>query len=456
MELDIVSRELITPSSQTHHLEPYKLCLIDQISPKYYFPVILFYSNSDAKLFDLSKTLTQMKISLSETLNLYYPLSGRAKDDQYIDDFQAGVPFFETKINWQMSEFFQREIEFHDQLLPFQPFGKTPNNNIPPIAFQVNIFGCGGIALGIVFYHMIMDAATMSNFLKSWAAFSSGSTHKVINPNLVEGTILFPPKEIDFLNDYTSVVNRFFFNEGEYTAKRFIFAIESIQTLIEMAKSKHVPNPTRNLAVTCFIWKHIMAAYWADSEPNDLITACQVMNIRPRMKSRHNGDSLDGVVGNLVGHAGSVFDPNNGHQNVKNSSDIKLSDLVRRLKEAMEGFEDYFLCQVKKGGEEASSEMLEQVGNLSLLDKLGKPNHFISFTNWKGFFKEVDFGFGKSFKVEPILGKIMSNQCGNMVILVDADRWGIGSMEVFIILEHKQVSLLERDENFLAFTSKSS
>ncbi|KAM6574220.1 hypothetical protein CsatA_022547 [Cannabis sativa] len=456
--ISIVSRELIKPSSQTHHLKPYNLCLIDQLVPKVYYPVNIFYPISEPKLFDLSKTLTRMKTSLSETLNLYYPFSGRTKNNLYVDDFHKGVPFFETKVKCEMSQFIQNETELHNKLVPIQPYAKTLNNDVdPPIAFQLNVFPCGGIALGISLNHKIMDGATLSNFLKSWAAFSTGSTHKVINPNLFDAsTILFPPKETDFINKYSLIMDRWFIKDGYYTSKKFVFTNETIQTLIEMVKSECMPKPTRNTAITCFILKHIMPTFWAKS-PHDIVTARQAVNIRPRMKSlHHNGESLDGVVGNLVGEVATFFDPNNFQNNVKNNGyDIKLSDLARQLKEAMQGFEDHFLCQVKKGGEVASFEILKRVEHISLLDKLEKPYHSITFTNWKGIFNEVDFGFGKPFNVGPSLGKL-NHPCSNYVVLVDADRWGKGSIEAFIALEDKYMTLLESDHNFLAFTSKNS
>lgn len=62
------------------------------------------------------------------------------------------------------------------------------------IAFQVNIFACGGIALGVSSCHKITDANTTSSFLKSWAALFSGSSNDVIRPNLSLPSSLFPQR----------------------------------------------------------------------------------------------------------------------------------------------------------------------------------------------------------------------------------------------------------------------
>ena len=92
MEVRVVSREMIKPSSSPtiQTKEPYKLCLFDQLIPLTYMSIVLFYpkiSNNDT-----AKTLTHLKKSLSEILNLYYPFSGRTKNNLFVEDFDSGVP----------------------------------------------------------------------------------------------------------------------------------------------------------------------------------------------------------------------------------------------------------------------------------------------------------------------------------------------------------------------------
>ena len=44
MDVDIISREIIKPSSPAiHHIKPFKLSLLDQITPTTYASLILFY-----------------------------------------------------------------------------------------------------------------------------------------------------------------------------------------------------------------------------------------------------------------------------------------------------------------------------------------------------------------------------------------------------------------------------
>ncbi|XP_060675871.1 vinorine synthase-like [Ziziphus jujuba] len=94
MEVTIISKQIVKPSSQSlHHLKPYKLCLFDQLTPVTYPSLVFFYPIiAEHPNFNLPKTLTHLKNSLSETLTLFYPFSGRTKNNTLIHDFHVGHP----------------------------------------------------------------------------------------------------------------------------------------------------------------------------------------------------------------------------------------------------------------------------------------------------------------------------------------------------------------------------
>ncbi|KAM6584386.1 hypothetical protein CsatB_011388 [Cannabis sativa] len=452
MEVSIVSRELIKPSSEVHHLKPYNLCLFDQLIPDTFVSVILFYHNNNLNIIihddhhdHLSKTITQLKKSLSETLTLYYPLSGRTKNNLYVDDFSTGVIFIEAKVKCQMSEFFQqRKNESQNQLVPFQPFCKEKTwPPLPPLAFQINLFSCGGIALGISMCHKNADAATLSNFLKSWTAFFTQSPLNIIKPDLSSPSLHFPSKTNEFLENYTSLMDRMWFGEGDYVTKSFVFTAKSIETLKQKAKSERVPNPSRNLAVSCLIWKHAMAASWAVFGSPKASIAGQAVNMRPRMKPKP-----DGAVGNFFWWSMASYDPNDYN------SEVELSELVVQMKESITTglFDEDYLSQLMmmaNNKEGLVSEVENQLEIMSSIELENNADIFV-FTNWKDFFGEVDFGFGKPLSVGSI-GKV-GPAFRNLVILVDADQWGKGSVDAFITLKAKEMTLLQSDEAFLHFT----
>lgn len=81
-----------------------------------------------------------------------------------------------------------------------------------------------------------------------------------------------------------------------------------------------------------------------------------------------------------------------------------------------------------------------------------KPDR-VRLRNWKGLiFNDVDFGWGKPFKVG-VMGKAEPD-FSNVVVLVDA-QWGNNKagIQATVILEEKLMAVLGRDVGFLAFAS---
>ncbi|BBG93920.1 HXXXD-type acyl-transferase family protein [Prunus dulcis] len=93
MKIEIVSKDNCKPSIPTpHHLKSYRLSLLDQISPIFYVPVVLFYSAPE----DIDDDMTifyKLKKSLSETLTCFYPLAGRIEGNTSADCEDGDVVF---------------------------------------------------------------------------------------------------------------------------------------------------------------------------------------------------------------------------------------------------------------------------------------------------------------------------------------------------------------------------
>ena len=148
MEVTILSKQYVKPSnpSLVHSttLKPYKLCLFDQLTPMTYPSGVLFYPNAvtfnhDHQNSNLKQTLARLKDALSKALDLYYPFSGRLKDNLYIDDFGAGLLYLEALVKCRMSEYFKlRDTESLNKFVVFQPFIKEKEiESLPLVAFQV-------------------------------------------------------------------------------------------------------------------------------------------------------------------------------------------------------------------------------------------------------------------------------------------------------------------------------
>jgi len=122
----------------------------------------------------------------------------------------------------------------------------------------VNVFKCGGIAIGLCVSHKILDGAALSTFLKAWTSTARGSSEAVC-PNFVS-TSLFPTSDNLWLRDSSMAMWGSMFKKGKSMTRRLVFHASAIATLKAQATSLCVKHPTRLEVVSAFIWKHAMAA----------------------------------------------------------------------------------------------------------------------------------------------------------------------------------------------------
>ncbi|KAF3966700.1 hypothetical protein CMV_009226 [Castanea mollissima] len=436
VEVTIISKETIKPSTPTlNHLKPYKLTLLDQVTPATYVPTVLFYPMTDLNL-DVSQIIAQLKNSLSDTLNIYYPLSGSIKDNLFIHDFNMGVPFLEAHVNCSMSEFLKhQETDLLSLFVPYRAFCKESDITISQIAVQLNVFVCSGIAIGLSCSHKIVDAATMSAFLHSWAATFIGSPEKVISPNFSEGSTMFPPRD-SLRQKYMTTMDNLWFKEGDYVTRRFVFHDKAITTLRAKAKSELVPNPTRIEALTCFIWKHCMAASKAKS-PGSKKTSIlvQAVNLRTRMKPYLS----DASIGNIFWWAAAGADLAMVERDLK-----ELVDLVH---ESIAGFDTD--CVESLQGDVGFSTFSNYFDHLQDMFFAEVKPDICAFTCWLRFFNDIDFGWGKPFWIG-VMGKV-GPKFRNLIIFSETP-CGIG-IEAWVTIDEKEMVILENDPEFLAFAS---
>ncbi|XP_031270307.1 stemmadenine O-acetyltransferase-like [Pistacia vera] len=195
MEVEIISREVIKPSSPTPpHLRLHNLSFFDQFIPSWCVPVLLFYSNKeldDLASYFATKRLHLLKTSLSETLVRYYPLAGSIGDSESIECNDEGAVIWEARANCGLSEILKHpENETLDQLLP-DDLQWTTNSNIP-LVIQVTFFDCGGMAIGFCLSHRILDMSSMGKFINNWANTARGTgDHQNVLPDFSAAT-LFP------------------------------------------------------------------------------------------------------------------------------------------------------------------------------------------------------------------------------------------------------------------------
>ncbi|OMO68817.1 Transferase [Corchorus olitorius] len=437
MEVSITSRQTIKPfSEQVHLLKPFKLSFLDQLIPPHYYPLVYFYTQPFDCPFNTAQISQQLKRSLAQCLNNFYPLSGRVINNLRIDHFEDGVVFNEAKIHGSLSDYLQNmELDALNKFLPFQAFCHLTDTTLPLLAVQLNMFDCGGIALAMCCSHKIIDASTLSSFLKNWTAFFRGSSYEISHPNLIEASSQLFPACVP--PNYSPLINGLWFSERRRKTRRFFFDENAICSLKSKVKSENLEHPTRFQALSAFIWKYAMLASKSASGIFKPSVLANTVNIRPRMESK----LPDYSMGNIFW---LTFTPYNSTE-----KDIELQHLAYLLKEAVGNFNRNFLNPLL--GEKGFQVISEQLKMLAEFASQGNGELYF-FTSWLNFgLDEVDFGWGKPTWFE-VPGVDHCPSINNFIIFKEIGQQK-GAIEAWIALNEKDMVILEKDPEFLTFAS---
>ncbi|XP_022719970.1 vinorine synthase-like [Durio zibethinus] len=443
MEVQIMSRETIKPSSPTpHHLRTYKLCLFDQLASPFYIPIILFYSATDHENPGIKSD--HLKNSLSKALTLFYPFAGRVKDDLTIDCNDDGATFIEAQLGCDLSFVLEDpKIEVLQQLLPCNPrqnllHQTQSSTDQVMLAVQLNYFACDGISIGICISHVIADASAATNFLKAWAAVGCGSD---IN-NIIEGVIsdcstIFPPQDLsNFYRVLSPIDEKIHMElpEDKLVTKRFVFDGSKIAALRnEMVDELNMYRPTRVEAVSALIWEALIAATTEiDGTSPILVVAIPVSlrnRINPPLPQRYIGNvSFSAMVSSL-------------DEEIKNRS-----SLAKKIRETIKEIDHDCIRKTYMGTGEWLDNLMEKV--CEEFEKNPKFGVFY-FTSWCRFpFYETDFGFGKPIWFE---GGLRVNR--NAMFLDTCDGEGI---EAWITLSKEEMTKLEQQSGIITYSSFKS
>ncbi|KAM5586780.1 acyltransferase Pun1-like [Rosa sericea] len=324
VQLEVISRELIKPSSQTPaHLRNYNLSYFDQLSPRKYIPLVLFYNpcNTTASTFETSILL---KKSLSETLAFYYPFAGKAKDQEFIDFNDEGILFLEAKVKLKLSEILENPKHEILDLLFADNLQWNDTNLSTLLAVQVSYFDCGGMALSVCMSHKIGDAASMVNFVNDWAATASNSG-KQVSPFLYTPSI-FPRGDLPLMPQPEYSIKK-----ENCASRRFVFDAQKIAALKAIVADK-VQKATKVEVVSALLFKCAISAANASSSGTTRPTLfLQNVNLRTRM--------IPPLPENYVGNISWVFP-------VPKTED-SWHCLVGQMKEALSDFCNTYVKNVR-------------------------------------------------------------------------------------------------------------
>ncbi|KAM3270455.1 acyltransferase Pun1 [Capsicum chacoense] len=422
--LSRASRKLIKPSSPTPLTQKWhKFSLIEQAQTHSYAPLGHFYSKS--QLGELSNQPTKisklLENSLAKNLASYYPYAGTMKDNATIDCNDKGVEFLNVHIDAPMSEVLNHQ-DCHVKDLIFPPGVAWENDSDYGLAvIQLTHFDCGGIAISTCFSHKIGDACNALQFSIDWATLTRDPNAKTTPPYYISDTI-FPSPPSGPLD--SPVVPSIL--DG-CTQKRFVFFSSKVSALRSFVSGEsQVKNPTTTEILSALIFKCVAKAVTTNSGsfvPSKLI---QYADLREMISPKLPPNS----VGNVLSHFST---------HISNEADMNLPQIVSLMRNEKQLFR--IRDNIKENA--WALEILELAKGLPPQKK--EFDEYTCSSLCKFPFYDVDFGWGK-----PMAATVATGPYNKLFNLMNYRDDGI---EAFVMLDEQDMSVFERDEEFLEFAS---
>ncbi|PSR98504.1 Vinorine synthase [Actinidia chinensis var. chinensis] len=434
VEVEVISEEVVKPSSPTPpHLRTYKVSLLDQNAPTSHEPIIFFYPRRGRVVMD--ERVDQLKHSLSETLTRFYPLAGRFVDRLCIDCNDQGALFYTARIHCSLADVLSQphiDLESLRQFLPVYVLSEQ----VYQVAIQVNLFTCGGLAISVFVFHKVIDATTMTSFFTCWSSIHRGSQVDS-DSDCTSAASLFPPNE-SLPTDLTLMKATSLFREGKCIIQRYVFTAEALSAMKAKSTSQRVPNPTRIEALTCFLWKHGMAASratWGGSPQPSIL--CCIVDLRRRLVPLLSKNAIGNILWKVITQCDK-------------EESLQLDKLVAKLRATLKKTRDGIASKLQgEMGYYQTCKLLEEFRNTCARYKdVLNPYALSSLCNMG--LNQVDFGWGKPIWVSSAGGEVDSDM-KNFVRLMD----GVGKDEIdaWVALDKREMLELERDPEFLALAT---
>ncbi|KAI3957762.1 hypothetical protein MKX01_007593 [Papaver californicum] len=430
MKVQVISKEMIKPSKPTPpHLRNFKLSLLDQFLPPFYFPIVLFYPANDgheSNNNDQIRKANILKKSLSETLTRYYPIAGRIRDNILVECNDKGVDYIEAKVNAVMSDFMNVDVvhQLQPSYIILDDVAKEAQ-----LAVQVNLFDCGGIAISVCLSHKIVDGCASITFVNSWAATARVAPDNEISDDSVQGENV--------------VTKRFLFNASKISALRARIATESRSSNI---LSKY---PTRTEAVSALIWKSFMetsrvkearefALSTAGTKPIIRSKANFAVNLRTRLNPPLPQASFGNVIMDATAES-TIID----HGFVET-----LAGLISQLRLGLSKMNGEYIRKLQEGDIEFLKSLDEASHPSNGDENAAEKVHICWISSICGLpAYEIDFGWGKPSWV----ALITNAEYKNSVFLVDT-KCGTG-IETWVSLEEEDMAIFEEDQDLLQYAT---
>ncbi|KAL6190515.1 hypothetical protein ACLB2K_036909 [Fragaria x ananassa] len=423
IDVEVISQETVTPSSPTpHHLRHHQLSFLDQLAPHAYVPFLYFYSLPNTH--SHTQISTHLKKSLSKSLTQYYPLAGRVKLNLFVECNDFGVPFYEARVkSLSLSDVITNpSLPELNNLLPF----KLDELTDIALGVQLNLFRCGGVAIGLCASHRVADGLSYFTFVKNWASAACGN--ETVSPDFSAASI-FPPKNMD---GYNGVLIP---KRNEIVTKGFVFDGLKIEALrskyAEGTRLKTKKIPSRVEALSAFLWNKFMAAAAKEegSSSRKLYTVVYIMDLRSRFDSPLPQYSF-----------GNYYRAATATPTLVNVEE--RDGLVRQVIEEIEKIDKKYMRKFQDGYKEHLDFMRRRMERAAKGELVT-----LTFSSLCRFpLYEADFGWGK-----PEWVSMASMKINNQIVFMDT-KLGDG-IESYFSFKEEDMAKFELDSEFLQLIS---
>ncbi|KAL5181313.1 Vinorine synthase [Glycine soja] len=234
-----------------------------------------------------------------------------------------------------------------------------------PLGVQLNVFECGGIAIGACMSHKIADAMSYFMFIQTWAAIARGEArdYNEINTHFVSSTLV-PPRDIPWYDPNKTITKPNTVSEDIYGLKA--------KYAEKMALQK---PPSRVEALTTFIWTRFISstqvAVAASDQRSRFYVVAHTVNLRSRMDL-----PLPALAFGNYYRAGNAYS----------------YELVEKLREEIRKIDRDYILKLQEGSEYLDS-LREDLRRFENIKGEVVPFTFTALCRFPVY--DADFGWGK-------------------------------------------------------------
>nr|XP_043625470.1 BAHD acyltransferase At5g47980-like [Erigeron canadensis] len=247
---------------------------------------------------------------------------------------------------------------------------------------------------------------------------------------------LFPAAKSLWLRDISMVESHSLLKQGNFVTKRFLFGPDAIAKFKTDAATNGVQNPTRVEVVSALIWKCAMGASKEACGSQNTSRVIHFVNLRKKLVSDMSKD----FICIMIWIANAVCHPD--------SNETTLYGLASKVRESISKVDVEFVNKAQ--GNKGYIVMMKSLQEIGQVGSKGPIDNY-NFTSWcnMGFY-EIDFGWGKPSWETGLVGDGIPVFM-NLVTLMDTKSGG--GIEAWLILDEKEMKILQCNQELLAYAS---